>query len=90
MSINEILLLLLYIKKNDILLHIFTLEGVKMRKKIMQIVKNISHFINILNKDRIGVYTAQASFFMLLSIFPFVLLFLNIIGFTSINQNTII
>lgn len=56
----------------------------------MQIVKNISHFINILNKDRIGVYTAQASFFMLLSIFPFVLLFLNIIGFTSINQNTII
>ncbi|MFQ9442191.1 MAG: YhjD/YihY/BrkB family envelope integrity protein [Eubacterium ventriosum] len=36
------------------------------------------------------MYTAQASFFIILSIFPFILLFFNLIGHASINQNTII
>lgn len=41
-------------------------------------------------KDRVGIYTAQASFFIILSIFPFFLLFLNIIGMTSITSQSII
>ena len=40
--------------------------------------------------DEMTVYAAQASFFIILSIFPFFLLFLNIIGMTSITSQSII
>lgn len=40
--------------------------------------------------NRVGVYTAQASFFIMLSIFPLVMLILNVIGFTSLTQDYLI
>lgn len=45
--------------------------------------KKIFGFIDMLTEDRVGIYTAQASFFIILSIFPFILLLLTLIGFTS-------
>ena len=42
-----------------------------------------------MTKDRVGIYTAQASFFIILSIFPFLLLFLNVLGMTSIDPKII-
>ena len=47
-------------------------------------------FIDTIGQDKVGIYTSQASFFIILSIFPFILLFFNLIGHASINQNTII
>lgn len=61
-----------------------------MKKKFVKLIKHIFDFIGRLTQDRIGVYTAQASFFMILSIFPFVLLLLNIIGLTPLEPATII
>lgn len=59
-------------------------------KKIMKISKNIYCFFNEMTKDRVGIYTAQASFFITLSLFPFLLLFLNIIGLTNIDKSMLI
>lgn len=41
-------------------------------------------------EDRVGIYAAQASFFIILSIFPFVLLLLNLIGLTTLDKSFII
>lgn len=43
-----------------------------------------------MSEDKVGIYTAQASFFIILSIFPFVLLLLNLIGLTTIDKAFII
>ncbi len=40
----------------------------------------ISGFFEILKEDRIGIHTGQSSFFITLSIFPFILLLLNIVS----------
>lgn len=61
-----------------------------MLKGIWNLIKKIYDFFVRLSEDRVGVYTAQASFFIMLSIFPFILLLLNIVGFTSIDKETII
>lgn len=49
----------------------------------------ITYFIDKITTDQIGVYSAQASFFMLLSIFPIIMLFLNIIGHTTLPASLI-
>lgn len=49
----------------------------------------INYFAERITKDEVGVYSAQASFFVLLSIFPIIMLFLNIISFTTIPQSLI-
>ncbi|MCI9126251.1 MAG: YihY/virulence factor BrkB family protein [Eubacterium sp.] len=61
-----------------------------MKKKLLQPILKIYDFCVRMAKDRVGIYTAQASFFIILSIFPFFLLFLNIIGMTSITSQSII
>lgn len=61
-----------------------------MLKGIWNLTKQIYGFFVRLSEDRVGVYTAQASFFIMLAIFPFILLLLNIIGYTSIDKDTII
>lgn len=58
--------------------------------KVKKIIKNIFGFFNMMSEDKIGIYTAQSAFFIILSIFPFVLLILNIIGFTPIDKNYIV
>ncbi len=61
-----------------------------MKKKLLQPILKLYDFCVRMAKDRVGIYTAQASFFIILSIFPFFLLFLNIIGMTSITSQSII
>ncbi len=51
-------------------------------KKQRKIISVGTLFMQI-NSDKVGIYAAQASFFIILSIFPFLLLFLNIVGITS-------
>lgn len=55
-----------------------------------KIFKKIYGFFVKLTEDKVGIYTAQASFFIILSIFPFILLFLNLIGLTSLDKDYII
>lgn len=52
-------------------------------KKIKITETKVFRFIDLLTEDKVGIYTAQASFFIILSIFPFILLLLNLIGLTS-------
>lgn len=52
--------------------------------------KKIWDFYVKMSEDKVGIYTAQASFFIILSIFPFVLLFLNLIGLTTLDKAFII
>lgn len=59
-------------------------------KKIMNFALNIYGFFYRIGKDRVGIYTAQASFFITLSLFPFLLLFLNVVGMTSLDKNALI
>ncbi len=61
-----------------------------MLRGLWNLIKKIYGFFVRLTVDRVGIYTAQASFFIILSIFPFILLLLNIIGYTSIDKDTII
>ena len=60
-----------------------------MGKKILKPIVKIYDFCAIMAKDRVGIYTAQASFFIILSIFPFLLLFLNILGMINIDSEII-
>lgn len=61
-----------------------------MKLRIYNFILNIYDFFKKLSNDRVGIYTAQASFFIMLSMFPFVLLFLNIVSLTPIDPHTII
>ncbi|MFQ9515632.1 MAG: YihY/virulence factor BrkB family protein [Eubacterium sp.] len=61
-----------------------------MNNKLFKLVKKIYDFFAKMSEDKIGIYTAQASFFIILSIFPFVLLLLNVIGLTSIDKTFIL
>ena len=61
-----------------------------MKKRLMTFILKIYDFCIRMTRDRVGIYTAQASFFIILSIFPFLLLFLNIIGMTNISSDSII
>jgi membrane protein len=42
-----------------------------------------------MTKDHVGTYASQASFFMLLSLFPLAMLILTLVGFTNIPQTTL-
>ena len=59
-------------------------------KKVSRLFFRIYDFCFRMAKDKVGIYTAQASFFIILSIFPFLLLFLNVLGMTSLDSNYII
>lgn len=61
-----------------------------MKEKFINIIKSIYNFFAKMSEDKVGIYTAQASFFIILSIFPFVLLLLNLIGLTTIDKPFII
>ena len=61
-----------------------------MKEKFINIIKPIYNFFAKMSEDKVGIYTAQASFFIILSIFPFVLLLLNLIGLTTIDKPFII
>lgn len=53
-----------------------------MKQRIIKPILKIYDFCAIMTKDRVGIYTAQASFFIILSYFPFfIILFLNCIRY---------
>lgn len=49
--------------------------------------EKISGFFEIVKEDRIGIHTGQSSFFITLSIFPFILLLLNIVSTIPSGKN---
>lgn len=53
-------------------------------------IRELIDFFQAMLKSRVGVYTAQASFFMVLSIFPLIMLIMTLIGFTDISQEVLI
>lgn len=57
-----------------------------MVKSLKKFILYIFNFFNKMMTDKVGIYTAQASFFILLSIFPFLIFLFNIIGTISIDQ----
>lgn len=57
-----------------------------MKHKLFNFIKKAYDFIDTIGQDKVGIYTAQASFFIILSIFPFILLFFNLIGHASIKS----
>lgn len=61
-----------------------------MKDRLCKFIKKIYGFFIKLSQDRVGIYTAQASFFIILSIFPFILVFLNIIGALPITQDSFV
>lgn len=61
-----------------------------MKSKVINFFKQIYSFCCNMIEDRVGIYTAQASFFIILSIFPLILLLLNLIGLTTIDKNLLI
>jgi membrane protein len=62
----------------------------KQENKALKQSKSILKFQKKLSEDKVGIYTAQASFFIILSIFPFVLLLLNLISLTDIDKSFVI
>lgn len=61
-----------------------------MKKIENKFINTILDFVNAIGKDKVGVYSAQASFFIMLSIFPFAMLILNMIGLTPITEDYIV
>ena len=61
-----------------------------MKKIENKFINTIMDFVNAIGKDKVGVYSAQASFFIMLSIFPFAMLILNMIGLTPITEDYIV
>ncbi len=60
----------------------------------MTLIKNtfrlIKKFINKLDKDNIGAFSAQSAFFLILSIFPMFMLILSIIKYTPLTMEHLI
>lgn len=56
---------------------------------ILRTYKLTKYFFQKISEDKIGIYSAQASFFMILSIFPMIMLFLNIISHTALPESLI-
>ncbi len=53
---------------------------------IKKLYNNLVYFMARTSDDKIGVYSAQSAFFILMSIFPMVMLVFTLIGYTSLSQ----
>lgn len=60
------------------------------KKSFLDTFKIPIKLLNKINNDRIGIYAGQATFFMVLSIFPIIMLLLNVISKTTLIPNYII
>lgn len=59
-------------------------------KKIWNMCVNIYNFFCDMSDDHVGIYAAQASFFIFLSAFPFFLLLLNALAHTALDESYVI
>ena len=60
-----------------------------MKHKLFNFIKKAYDFIDIIGQDKVGIYTAQASFFIILSIFPIILFIYKLIRQPTNKQKTI-
>lgn len=74
------------------LLHILNTEyfyasNVKGEPSMMKFVVMIAEFAEKIKKDKIDMYSAQSSFFIIVSFFPFLMLLLCILNYTRISES---
>ncbi|MGN0383521.1 MAG: YihY/virulence factor BrkB family protein [Eubacterium sp.] len=66
------------------------LLGEDIMHMIKKLFKHIWSLIDGMTEDNVGTYAAQAAFFVMLSLFPLIMLILSTISFTSISKSTVI
>lgn len=54
-------------------------------KLIRKLVKMVSGFLEAMRDDHVGAYAAQTAYFIMLSFFPFIILLVTLIRYTSIT-----
>lgn len=59
-------------------------------KLIKKIYKHIDGFFTQLNRDHVNAYAAQASFFIIIAIFPLLMLLLTLIGYTPVTEHDLL
>ena len=55
-------------------------------KQLIFIILRFKEFFNEFNKDKLRIYSAQASFFVILSFVPFLILLLTLVQFTPLTE----
>lgn len=60
------------------------------KNKVKHFFSEVYSFFVVMAEDHVGVYTAQASFFIFLSVFPFALLVLNVLAHTAFDESYVI
>ncbi len=61
-----------------------------MKQFFLDMIITIRAFIKKMNRDNVGVFAAQASFFIVLSLFPCLMLLLTLIKYTPVTQSTLL
>ncbi len=59
------------------------------KKAFQKVYQTIVYFVTRISEDNVGVYSAQASFFLMLAMFPLIMLILTIIGMTDLPEDLI-
>lgn len=59
-------------------------------KLIKKIYKHIDDYFTQLTRDHVNAYAAQASFFIIIAIFPLLMLLLTLIGYTPVTENMLL
>ena len=54
---------------------------------VKKIWNELENFFKKVNKDYIAEYTGEASFFMILSFIPFIMLLFSLLQFTGIDKD---
>ena len=54
---------------------------------MMKLVLMIAEIVAKVKKDKINMYSAQSSFFIIVSFFPFIMLLLCILNYTNITES---
>lgn len=61
-----------------------------MKKKWQKRLRNVKKCFNIIVEDHLGAYAAQAAFFTVLSLFPFLMLCLSLVKFTPVTHGQVV
>ena len=57
---------------------------------VWKIIKNGRHFLEKCKRDKINAYAAQTAFFIILSLIPFLMVFLSLLQYTPITEATLL
>ena len=60
-----------------------------MKEFIKKNYKNVKILLNNIDKDHVGEYSSQCSYYTILSFIPFAILLITMVQYTGINQNTL-